>query len=185
LEPALANDLVACRLRIGFPVAPAAATEAFAALAMRRGVEIVLSDGWAAWPAVVDWRVVGIERAGSIEPAGAVVVAAGPLTSTVVDRSGSWRPILPSWGVVASIVVAGAPRHALEAIDIEIEPSEADEPVRSELVDDGAVEFSLVPALGSSALGSTFLSGQPEPDAWLSSLRRVGSRYVPAVADAR
>ena len=35
LEPALAPDLVACRLAIGYPVAPAAATQAFAALAER------------------------------------------------------------------------------------------------------------------------------------------------------
>ena len=49
---------------------------------------------------------------------------------------------------------------------------------------DGDVEFSLVPADGSSALGSTFLPTEPDPTAWLAALRRVGARYVPAVADA-
>jgi glycine/D-amino acid oxidase-like deaminating enzyme len=184
LEPALADDLVACRLAIGYPVAPAAGTEAFAALAMRRGVEIVRTDGWAAWPALVGDRVVGIDLKGSIEPAGAVVVAAGPLTPTVVDRSGTWRPIRPSWGVVASLVVPGAPRHGLEAIDIDIEPADDARSAGPEPVDDAAVEFSLVPAAGSSSLGSTFLSEEPDPEAWLAALRRVGSRYVPAVADA-
>src|SRR4051812_44115766 len=37
VEPSLAPDLVACRLRMGHPVAPAAATEAFATLARRAG----------------------------------------------------------------------------------------------------------------------------------------------------
>jgi glycine/D-amino acid oxidase-like deaminating enzyme len=41
-----------------------------------------------------------------------------------------------------------------------------------------------VPAAGSSALGSTFLADEPDPGAWLPALRRVGSRYIPAVADA-
>ena len=51
LEPALAADLVACRVAIGSPVAPAAASEACAAVARRSGVDIVL--GGAVTPAVV------------------------------------------------------------------------------------------------------------------------------------
>jgi len=189
LEPGLAPDLVACRLAIGFPVAPAAATEAFAALARARGVEVVVGGG-PARPAVTGDRVIGVGRDGSVEPAGAVVVAAGPWTPDVIDPGGAWRPIRSSWGVVASIVVPDAPRHGLEAIDIDIEPPESSADPRS----DGAVgaadprdddvSFSLAPASGSSALGSTFLPGEPDPAAWLAALRRVGSRYVPAVADA-
>jgi glycine/D-amino acid oxidase-like deaminating enzyme len=162
LEPALAPDLVACRLSIGFPVAPAAATEGFASLAHGLGVEIVTGGG-AARPRISDGRVVGVEHDGSIEPAGAVVVAAGPWTPGIVDPSGTWQPIRRSWGVVASVIVPDAPRHGLEASDIDI---------------------SLVPASGSSALGSTFLPEEPDPAAWLDALRRVGARYVPAVAAA-
>ena len=77
-----------------------------------------------------------------------------------------------------------APHYALEAIDIDIEPAEDARAGRPALVDDGAVEFSLVPASGSSSLGSTFLPEAPDPEAWLAALRRVGSRYVPAVASA-
>src|SRR6266480_7681749 len=44
LEPALADDLVACRLRIGYPVAPAAATLAFAAEAEHAGAKIVIGQ---------------------------------------------------------------------------------------------------------------------------------------------
>ena len=185
LEPALAPDLVACRLAIGFPVAPAAATEAFAALARRLGVEIVLGGG-ATRPALDRGRVIGVEREESIEPAGAVVVAAGPWTPDVVDPTGRWRPIHASWGVVAGVIVPDAPRHGLEASDIDIEPAERPAPGAgsSSNASDSAVDFSLVPASGSSSLGSTFLPDEPEPAAWLAALRRVGSRYVPAVADA-
>jgi glycine/D-amino acid oxidase-like deaminating enzyme len=140
--------------------------------------------------------VVGVERGGFIEPTGAVVVAAGPWTPEVVDPTGRWRPIAPSWGVVASVAVPDPPRHGLEAADIEIEPAEqpppATEPARPTEPGtpgdrdrrDNAVDFSLVPAAGSSALGSTFLPDEPDPLDWLDALRRVGGRYVPAIAAA-
>ena len=180
-EPALAPDLVACRLEIGFPVAPASATEAFAALARSLGAELAI--GGPARPAVAGGRITGVDVDGRLEPAGAVIVAAGPWTPDVVDPSGGWRPIGRSWGVIASAVLAEAPRHALEAIDIAIEPGlDADAP--GVVAADDAVEFSLVPAVGSSALGSTFLPDEPAPPAWLDALRRVGSRYVPGVAAA-
>jgi D-hydroxyproline dehydrogenase subunit beta len=182
LEPALASDLVACRLAIGYPVEPAAATEAFADLARRRGVEVRIGGGRAR-PALTGGRAVGVVLRGTIEPAGAVVVAAGPWTPETIDPTAAWRPIHKSWGVVAAVVVPDAPRHALEAIDISIEPGAESDPATSRDPDD-AVEFSLAPAIGSSALGSTFLPEEPDPAAWVDALRRVGSRYVPAIADA-
>ena len=184
LEPALAPDLVACRLTIGFPVTPGAATEAFAAVARRAGVDVVVGGG-VARPVVVDGHVTGVERNGSVEPAGEVVVAAGPWTPDVVEPAGTWRPIRSSWGVVASVVLPNAPRHGLEAIDITVEPhADAAPESASRQVHDDEVEFSLVPAAGSSALGSTFLPNEPDPEMWVASLRSVGSRYVPAVAAA-
>ena len=78
LEPALAPDLVACRLAIGYPVEPAAATTAFAAVAAARGVEIVVGEPAAV--AIAGDRVVGVAVAGRRRPAGAVVVAGGPWT---------------------------------------------------------------------------------------------------------
>jgi len=188
LEPALAPDLVACRLAIGFPVAPAAATEGFASLAGGLGVDMVTGGG-AARPGISGGRVVGVERDGSIEPAGAVVVATGPWTPGILDASGAWQPIRRSWGVVASVIVPDAPRHGLEASDIDIEPPAETASDTASAVDeagrpDDAVDFSLVPGSGSSSLGSTFLPEEPDPAAWLDALRRVGARYVPAVATA-
>lgn len=182
LEPALAPDLVACRLAIGYPVEPAAATQAFADLARQRGVDVQIGGG-PAQPAIAGGRAVAVARRGSLEPAGVIVVAAGPWTPETVDPTGAWRPIRRSWGVVASVVVPDAPHHGLEAIDISIEPGAESEASTSRDQDD-AVEFSLAPAVGSSALGSTFLPDEPDPAAWVDALRRVGSRYVPAIADA-
>lgn len=184
LEPALAPDLVACRLAIGYPVEPAAATHAFATLGARRGVEIVVAD---ARPAIADGRAIGVRVGDRVEPAGAVLVAAGPWTPNLIDPSRSWQPVRAIWGVVAGLALDAAPTHALEAADITIEPGEAIDPtghpIRME-PSDTAVEFSLMPAAGSSALGSTFLSAEADPAAWLSALRHVGARYVPAVEDA-
>jgi D-hydroxyproline dehydrogenase subunit beta len=204
LEPSLSEELVACRLQIGFPVAPAAATHAFAELATAGGVEIVV--GAAATLAIAGDRVVGVDVGGETAPAGAVVVAAGPWTPEVIDPTGRWQPIRSSWGVVASVAVADAPRHGIEATDIDIEPpqpSTVREPVgnapavgagnREDVASavapppdpsDAEVDFSLAPGAGSSALGSTFLRDEPDPAAWLDALRRVGARYVPAIASA-
>src|SRR5439155_25410162 len=87
LEPGLAPDLVSCRLAVGYPVGPAAATEAYAAAAARAGADLRVGGG-ASHLATADARVVGVERDGSVEPAGAVVVAAGPWTPDVVDPTG-------------------------------------------------------------------------------------------------
>lgn len=182
LEPALAPDLVACRLAIGYPVEPAAATRALADLGRRRGVDVQIGGG-PAKPATTGGRAVGVARRGSFEPAGVVVVAAGPWTPETIDPTGTWRPIRRSWGVVAAVVVPDAPRHGLEAIDISIEPGAQLDPELSR-VQDEAVEFSLAPAVGASSLGSTFLPDEPDPAVWVDALRRVGSRYVPAIADA-
>ncbi len=180
LEAALAPDLAACRLDIGYPVEPASATHAFAARAVAAGVELVIGHSVSV---VMDaGRVVGVAREGRTEAADRVVVAAGPWTSALLDPAGAWRPIRPSWGVVLSIGLDRAPRHGLESIDIDIEPDGDGGEPREDPAD--LVDFSLVPAVGSSALGSTFLTDEPVPGEWADRLRTLGSRYVPGIADA-
>ena len=188
IEPALALDLAACRLAIGYPVAPAAATQAFATLARRRGVEVIIGE---ARLVVTDGRVVGVTVGDDrrTQTAASVLVAAGPWTPEIVDRSRSWQPIRAIWGVVAAIELVDAPGHVLEAAEIEIEPGSGDgtaagEPAEPAAPSEAGVDFSLVTARGSSSLGSTFLPFEPEPAAWLPAIRRVGARYVPGVADA-
>lgn len=185
LEPALAPELVACRIAAGFPTVPSAPTYALATLAERRGATI--RQGRPAAPAVEAGVCVGVRVAGRVEYADAVIVAGGPWTSEIVDPSGGWRPIRPMWGVVAETVLAAAPGHVLEEAEMDealgtarVAPQAAD-PTR-----DGAMtpRFSLMTAAGRSVAGSTFLEEEPDVAPWVERILRHGSGFVPALLDA-
>jgi glycine/D-amino acid oxidase-like deaminating enzyme len=185
LEPSLARHVSACRVAIGYPVAPAAATRSWAARARRLGVDIRV--GGSARPWLASRRVAGVELAsGERFPAGDVVVAAGPWTPEVVDPNGAWRPIRSSWGVVVSMALAGPPTHVLEEAEIDIEPGSGTSDVAPE--PDGsssAVAFSLVTAAGVSSLGSTFLEDEPDAAAFLPAIVARGTSFIPGIASAR
>jgi glycine/D-amino acid oxidase-like deaminating enzyme len=180
LEPAMADDLVACRLRMGYPVAPAAATVAFGSAAAAAGATIVVGD--AARPVIRDGVAIGVEVGGVVHGAGAVVLAAGPWTPALVDPHGEWRPIRPIWGVVVEVALDAAPRHAMEEVGIDIEPEGGGDATGSRAED--GIEFSLITAAGASSLGSTFLVGEPHPADLVDAIRARGSRFVPALATA-
>ncbi len=166
-EPVLAEGLAGYRLATGRPVPPAAATHAFAARARAAGAE--LREGTAATPLS---GTTGVRTAAGDEPAGAVVVAAGPWTSALVDPTGAWRPVAPAWGVNVELRLAHPPRHSLEEGGVE-----------DLLSPDGVLGplFSLVTRDGVSALGSTFLAEQPDPAELAPALFERGSRFVPAL----
>jgi glycine/D-amino acid oxidase-like deaminating enzyme len=176
LEPTLAPDVVACRIGIGYPVVPAAATQAYAALALARGT--TLRIGVEAGLAIRDGIAIGVEVGGRVEAAGSVVVAAGPWSPAIIDPSGAWRPIAGLWGVVADMTLASPPRHPIEEIEIEHEI----EPTGDASESAGDVSFTLMTAGGSSSLGSTFLDAEPDPGAFAERLRDQGARFVPEVA---
>ena len=179
LEPALAMDVSACRLAIGYPVAPAAATRAYAAWATRLGVDIRV--GAAARPWLGAGRVAGVELDdGRRLAAEHVVVAAGPWTPNVIDPSGAWRPIRPSWGVVVNVTLERPPMHVLEEAEIEIEPEHEPNLARGATGE----SFSLVTADAASSLGSTFLDVEPDPAALVPAILARGTGYVPEIASA-
>jgi len=182
LEPALARGLVACRLDIGYPVAPASATRAWAAVATDAGA--IFEVAQAALELDGD-RVRGVRAGGRRIDAAAVVVAAGPSTPQIVDPTGAWQPIRPFWGVVAEIELARPPRHVLEGAGIEdaIDPGQL-RARRGPEEADGIVDFSLVTAAGRSALGSTFLPFEPDPADYRDRLVVAGAGYVPEIARA-
>ena len=184
LEPGLAESVAACRLAIGYPVAPASATRAYAARARRLGARIEV--GRAARPWIRSGRAHGVEVDGRQLASGTVVVAAGPWSPALIDPAGAWRPIRPVWGVVVDIELANPPRHVLEEADIDIEPSvaAADQPAANQPAINPPA-FSLVPAGGTSALGSTFLPDRPDPDALVPELVGHGAGYVPAIEHGR
>ena len=175
LEPSVAPGVAACRLDIGYPVAPTAATHRYAAWARDQGVEFRLGAG--ASVSRTGDRAAGVELAtGERIAAGDVVVAAGPWTPAIVDPSGAWRPIGANWGVVVPIELRDGPRHVLEEAEISIEPGAQ--------ADDMGFAFSLVTADRVSSLGSTFLDGEPEADALVPTLVERGTTFVPSIATA-
>lgn len=188
LEPSLAPGVAACRLAIGFPVAPASATRAYAALAERLGARI--QAGAAARLVGRDGRATGVSIGSDVVAAGAVVVAAGPWTPAIIDPATRWVPIRSVWGAVVEVMLEAPPRHVLEEaeIDVAIEPSAGDRSAAAEpdLPRTGhAVSFSLVTAAGRSVVGSTFLDSEPDPAALAAAIVARGATFVPAIATAR
>jgi D-amino-acid dehydrogenase len=190
LEPGLAEGVAACRLEIGYPVAPALATRAYAAWARALGVEIRI--GASAGVGSEDGRVRAVRLDdGTVIATETVVVAAGPWTPEILDPSGRWRPIRPTWGVVLAVDLADPPRHVLEEADIRIEPDDHhaaggdDSGADDDAADGGSgVAFSLITADGASSLGSTFLSAAPDPAAMIGAIVERGARFLPAIADS-
>lgn len=179
LEPALAPDVVACRLGIGYPVAPGSAVQAYADVAEARGASIVL--GSSARLSFDGDRAIGVSLDEGSIAADAVIVAAGPWTPAIIDQAGAWRPIVPIWGVIVELELERPPAHVLEESEntMSIEPPAGDSEVEL-----GDVVFSLITAAGRSALGSTFLEEQPDMATYRSLLLDRGARFVPAVATA-
>ncbi len=190
VEPAMASDLWACRVEIGYPVAPGSGTYAFATLAESRGVTI--RAGRAASLAVDGDMVTGVRVDGRLVAAGAVVAAAGRWTPALLDPTGRWAPISPRWGVVVEAEVAGSPHHVLEEAGIEAVldaggdagPGEnGDAPSDAESPGDG-IEFSYIPHAGAGSVGSTFLPVEPVPAEWIERVLVRAMRFVPAIGDA-
>jgi glycine/D-amino acid oxidase-like deaminating enzyme len=172
LEPKLAAGLWACRLETGYPVAPAAATWAFARRAERGGAKLI--TGTAAVPLIEAGRVVGVRAGAHTVLCDQVLVAAGPWTPTLIPGWSANPPIRPTWGVVIGTSLAEPPLHVLEELGI-------DRPRRA----GPEVLFSLVTAGAVSSIGSTFLADEPDASSLSTELLSRGARFVPALAAAR
>jgi glycine/D-amino acid oxidase-like deaminating enzyme len=184
VEPAIGPGVWALRVPVGFPVIPSAPTYAWAARAERAGVAIRL--GRAARLDVWGDRVEAVEVGGERIGAAAVVVAAGPWTCELIDPSRRWRPIRPSWGVVVETILANPPTHVLEeaAMDVALGSDAAGGPAVGEPAAVAGPETSVITAAGASAVGSTFLDAEPDPDAWTEPILQRAVTYVPGLLDA-
>lgn len=189
LEPSLAPGPTGIRLATGYPVPPAAATEAWARVAEDRGAELLV--GVPGRPMLEADRGTGILLDdGTIVEADAVLVAAGPWSARLIDPSGTWRPVRPTYGVTLQLRLGvAAPRHIVEEDEVDaINRAEAatERAAANQGADDAELPslFSIASAAGISTLGSTFLAEEPDPARIEPLLLRRAARFLPAVADA-
>ena len=185
LEPVLAPGLAACRLETAYPVPPASATAAFASLALRRGADLRI--GLVARPRLAGDRVLGVElEDGSRHAADVVLVAAGPWSPQLVDPTGAWDPIRPTWGVTLQLRLADPPRHVVEEDEVDAvnRPAAATARAATSVDDDPPSLFSLASAEGASSLGSTFLPVEPEPAPVSALLLERAEAYLPGIRSA-
>ena len=188
LEPSLAPGPAAIRLATGYPVPPASATAAWADLAERRGAEVLV--GSSARPDVADGVVRGVVLDdGTLIGSAAVLVAAGPGSPSLVDPTGTWRPIRPTYGVTLQLRLgAGAPRHIVEEDEVDAvnraEAATARAGGGGANSDEPPSLFSIATAGGISTLGSTFLPAEPDPARIESLLLRRATAFLPSVAEA-
>ena len=165
-EPALAPDLYAYRVNAGRPIGPTAATNAWAARAHAAGARIVVGDAAYVAPG-------GVEVAGELHPAGAVVAAAGPWTSEAIRGGDSW--VKANWGVVAQVRLRNPPRHGIEQAGVEALTEPGAKPPKL---------FSIVTTGEVSAVGSTFTDDEPDAAAVAPTLVKRGARFIPELEHA-
>jgi glycine/D-amino acid oxidase-like deaminating enzyme len=187
IEPSLVAGLSAVRLETGYPIPPAAATEAWAALAEERGTRLLV--GARGRPVTESGRVGGIALTdGTTIPADAVLVAAGPWSPRLIDSSGHWRPIVPTFGVTLQLRIDGAaPSHVVEEDEVDAVNRAAaatERAAATDLDEEPPSLFSLATAGGISTLGSTFLAAEPDEPAVQRLLLRRATEFLPAIGTA-
>jgi glycine/D-amino acid oxidase-like deaminating enzyme len=177
LEPELAEGLTGCLMPgTGFPAHPAAATHRFADVARSFGA--VIEEGRRAVPELVAGRCVGARTDdGVLHAADAVLVAAGPWSSELVDPSGAWRPVSPLWGVTVQIALppGRAIRHRVEEWD--------DTGTEAELRPH--IHFEVTPLETLSVLGASRATTYPDEPAVAAVLVEHAARFIPAVAASK
>jgi glycine/D-amino acid oxidase-like deaminating enzyme len=186
-EPSLVPGFAACLLHTGYPIPPASATAAFARLAAEHGAQIRVGNSAEPW--IEDGAVRGVKLAdGTSQPAGAVLIAAGPWSPPLVDDTGAWEPIRRTWGVTVQLDLGdAAPHHVIEEDEVDAvnRPlAAAAKAAAGEPEADPHTLFTVAAAAGTSTLGSTFLPSEPDGQRIARLLIERGAAYLPAIASA-
>jgi glycine/D-amino acid oxidase-like deaminating enzyme len=176
LEPLVAGGLSAIRLATGYPVPPDAATLAMAARAKRLGAEVLVGHPVSV---IHDMPSVTLDDGTRLD-GGAVLVAAGPWSAPLLDPSGAWQPIRPTYGVTVQVTLAATPASVLEEGIVHT----VNRPVGDDGPAAGLLIFSMVSAAGVSTIGSTFFAAPPNPQEMAPHVLAHGERFVPALRDA-
>jgi D-amino-acid dehydrogenase len=194
-EPGAADGLWGCLVDLGYPIAPASGTYAFATLAESRGV--VIRAGRAATLALAGDTVTGVRVDGELVPCGAVIAAVGPWTPALLAPTGFVAPIRPLWGVVVEVEPTVPIRHIVEEIDEAtaattraiasgrgdaVEPPTPGAPPETPSIEHA--HCGIVPTPGVTSAGSTMLGFEPDPAAWIEPILLRASRFLPTLLDA-
>jgi len=177
LEPELAEGLTGCLLPgTGFPAHPAVATRRFADAARARGARI--EQGRRATPELVGGRCVGARTDdGVVHPAGAVLVAAGPWSSELIDPSGRRRPVSALWGVTVQIALP--PGRVIHHRIEEWDDSGTDAELQSR------IHFEVTPLDAMSVLGASRATSVPDPAHVAAMIVERAARFLPAVTASK
>jgi D-hydroxyproline dehydrogenase subunit beta len=196
LEPVVTPELAgAWLLHDGYRTDPAALTVAFALLARDHGAEIRRHLGVRSI-VVADGRARGVVTDDGRIDADVTVVAAGPWSGGVLDRTGHRLPVTGARGWLVRVgPLADPPRHLIEGGWRDPEHwdwSGAPMTVRR-VLDDGlsapSVSSLLHPHVedGTVLVGSTrqeWLTPEPDSASAVVELLRAATRIVPSLADA-
>ncbi|MFN8630611.1 MAG: FAD-dependent oxidoreductase [Chloroflexota bacterium] len=115
IEPGAADALFGCLIDLGFPIAPASGTYAFASLAERRGA--VIRTGRAADLLLDGDRVVGVALDGEDIAAGSVVAGAGLVDARAARADRLQCACSAAVGVVVEVEPVVLVRYIVEEID--------------------------------------------------------------------
>ena len=172
----LAKGLTGCLLPgTGFPAHPAAATRRLADVARAHGARI--EDGRRATPELVGGRCVGARGDdGVLHPAGAVLVAAGPWSSELIQPCGDWRPVSALWGVTVQIALP--PGRVIHHRIEEWDDTGTEAELRSH------IHFEVTPLDTMSVLGASRATTVPDQAHIAEMLLERATRFVPAVASS-
>ena len=112
---------------------------------------------------------------GVLHPAGAVLVAAGPWSSELIDACGAWRPVSPPWGVTVQITL---PPGRVVRNRIEEWTTRAEAELRSH------IHFEVTPLDTMSVLGASRAATVPDQADVAERLVERATRFLLAVASS-
>ena len=112
---------------------------------------------------------------GVLHPAGAVLVAAGPWSSELIDARRAWRPVSPLWGVTVQITLppGRVVRHRIEEWT-----TRAEAELRSH------IHFEVTPLDTMSVLGASRAATVPDQADVAERLVERATRFLLAVASS-
>ena len=184
LEPELGPDVGACRSPAAYTIDPALATLALVEKAQASGA--VLHIGFNAELWVEDGQLLGVRDGETKIAADQVVVCAGVGTTAILRPIEGSIVVSPLWGVIADLSLPRPPTHILLEAESQLSLVDETYPAPPPDVEAGTeIGFGFITVGDISGLGHSMSEQFPDRNAVISRFIRLGSSYLPGLADAR